>query len=245
MKKMLSLLALFFASVLPGAAQIPEVKFIADTLVVQAEGRYLADPDLATLTFHISSQEKELRRAYDTAAQSMRRIVDLADRNGLRKGDISSGVLTVYPLYEGDRKQRARSYRVTGKLELRVRDFTRIGALIDDSIQDGIADFRSLSYSLADEEAAKEHAVAQAMHRAMGRAAVALEQKGQKIGALRYATLDVRQLTGVAQKETSQVGIWSEAERARTSYPAMQQLPAAQPEKITVTASVQCAFQIL
>lgn len=43
-------------------AQQPEVKFIADTLVVQAEGRYESDPDLAIMTFDISSQEKELER---------------------------------------------------------------------------------------------------------------------------------------------------------------------------------------
>ena len=247
MKRMLSLLSLFFALALPCAAQNPEVKFIADTLVVQAEGQYQADPDVATLSFHISSQEKELRRAYDTAAQSMRRIVELADRNGLHKEEVSSGVLTVYPFYEGDRKQRARSYRVTGELVLRVKDFSRIGALIDDSVQDGIADFRSLTYSLADEEAAKEKAVAQAMHRAMGRASVALEQKGQKLGTLRYASLDVRQLVGVARLETfaarsvEEMSLAEHHKQLATPFPSY---PTTQPEKITVTASVQCAFQI-
>lgn len=44
------------------SAQGPEVKFIANTLVVQAEGSYEADPDLATLTFDVSSQDKDLRK---------------------------------------------------------------------------------------------------------------------------------------------------------------------------------------
>jgi uncharacterized protein YggE len=44
-------------------AQTPELKFIADTLVVQADGTYEADPDLATMTFHIFAQEKELKKA--------------------------------------------------------------------------------------------------------------------------------------------------------------------------------------
>jgi hypothetical protein len=35
------------------SGQNPEVKLIADTLVVQADGTYDADPDLATLTFQI------------------------------------------------------------------------------------------------------------------------------------------------------------------------------------------------
>ncbi len=80
-----------------------------------------------------------------------------------------------------------------------MRDFSRIGPLIDDSVQEGIVDFRSLTYSLADEEAAKEHAVAEVMRRAVGRASAALEQKGQKLGALRYASLDVKQVVGIAR----------------------------------------------
>src|SRR4029077_12203263 len=95
-------------------AQAPETKFIADTLVVQADGTYESDPDLATLTFQIFSQDKDLKHAYDAASQSMQRIAGIAQRNGLQKEDVSTGVLTVAPLYDGDRKKRARSYYVRG-----------------------------------------------------------------------------------------------------------------------------------
>ena len=42
------LLLITWASVL-ASAQTPELKFIADTLVVQADGTYEADPDLAKM----------------------------------------------------------------------------------------------------------------------------------------------------------------------------------------------------
>lgn len=144
---------LFFAKV--SAAQNPEVKFIADTLTVQAEGTYEADPDVATLSFDISAQEKELKPAYEKASQSMRKIAEIAERNGLKKEDVSRGVLTVTPFYEGDRKKRARPFLVNGRIVLKIRDFSKLGAIMDDSIQDGIVDFRSLTYSLSNEEAAK------------------------------------------------------------------------------------------
>jgi len=35
------------------------------------------------------------------------------------------------------------------------------------------------------------------MRRAVGRASIALEQKGQKLGALSYMSLDVKQLVGI------------------------------------------------
>ncbi len=248
MKMAIWLLTTFLLFSLSARAQTPELKFIADTLVVQADGTYEADPDLATVTFQIFSQEKEIKQAYDAAAQSMQRIVDLAGRNNLQKEDISTGVLTVAPVYEGDRKKRARSYYVQGQIVLRVRDFTRIAPILDGSVEDGVADFRSLTYSLADEESAKKQAVAEAMRRAIGRASIALEQKGQKLGTLRYMSLDVKQLVGVAQLETSE--LYSTEELSSLDKAGRNKLapppppPPQRPEKITVSATVQCAFQI-
>ena len=240
MKKILVALvvALLFADI--SLAQNPDVKFIADTLIVQADGIYEADPDVATLTFDISAQEKELKPAYDKASQSMRKIAELADRSGMKKEDVSTGVLTVTPFYEGDRKKRARSFLVSGRIVLNVRDFSKLGSIMDDSVQDGIVDFRSLTYSLSDEEAAKQRAVAEAMKRAIARANSALEQKGQKVGALRFASLDVKQLIGIAQIQVAALaqsvevtnGFFSYAKRAMTPPPPP---PVVHPEKIAVS----------
>ncbi len=234
------------------AGQAPEVKFIADTLVVQADGTYEADPDLATMTFQIFSQDKDIKHAYAAATQSMQRVVDLALSNGLKKEDVTTGALTVAPVYEGDRKKRARSYYVQGNVVLRIRDFSRIGPILDGSVEDSVADFRSLTYSLADEEAAKKQAVAEAMRRAVGRASIALEQKGQKLGVLRYMSLDVKQLVGVAQLQplpmyTTMVTVEVSGSAGRlwkNKAPPPPPLPQPQPQKIAVSATVQCAFQI-
>lgn len=51
-------LALFLLfSAVGSRAQSLDVKFIADTLLVQADGRYEADPDLATLSFSAFAQD--------------------------------------------------------------------------------------------------------------------------------------------------------------------------------------------
>jgi hypothetical protein len=42
--------------------QHSDVKFIADTLVVEAEGKYEADPDLALLTYSSFPQNKKLNQ---------------------------------------------------------------------------------------------------------------------------------------------------------------------------------------
>ena len=249
------LLAVLLALACPARSQNSDIKFIADTLVVQADGTYEADPDLATLTFDISSQDKEMKPTYDRASQSLQKILALAEKNGIAKSDISTGVLTVRPFYEGDRKKRAKSFLVQGQVRLKVRDFSKLGPILESSVDDGITDFRSLTYSLSDEEAAKQRAVAEAMKRAVGRAAAALEQKGQKVGSLRFANLDVKQLIGVsemaahrlreyngmAQVIEVEAGNGSSSRQSKISPPPA---PIPQPEKITLSATVQCAFQI-
>lgn len=259
MKRLTLALVFVFVCVPIVQAQNPDVKFIADTLVVQAEGTYETDPDLATLTFNVSARDKDLRQTYQRASESMKKIASLAEKNGLQKTDISSGVLTVTPYYDSDKRKRAKYYSVQGQIVLRVKDFSKLGPIMEGSVEDGITDFRSLTYSLADEEAAKQRAVSEAMRRAVGRASAALEPKGQKVGVLRFANLDVKQLVGLAAlnvypvtasmgaaTETVAVssgGGWPWAARKHAPPPAPAPLP--QPEKITVSASVQCAFQIL
>lgn len=233
------------------AQQSPEVKFVADTLIVQADGSYESDPDLAVLAFDVFAQEKELKQAYAKASQSMSSIVNVAEKNGLSKDAIHTGVLTVTPFYEGDRKRRARAYRVQGQVVLRIADFSKVGPIMDDSVQDGIVDFRSLTYSLSNEEAAKQKAVADAMRRALGRANIALEQSRQKLGPTRYVNLEVKNLVGVAQIqggldfvaiESSNGNIpggYFHADKVAVPLP-----PPVRPEKITISATVQCVFQI-
>jgi len=248
-------LVLVCSSVSSAQTPGPDVKFIADTLVVQADGRYEADPDLATLSFSVFAQDKNLKQTYDQASASMQKIAQVAEKNGLKKEDITFGVLTVRPYYEGDRKKRAKSYSVRGQITLRVRDFSKLGPLLEDSVEDGITDFRSLTYSLADEEAARQHAAAAAMRSAMGRATAVLEQQGQKVGTLRFANLDVKQIVGASSMNVYSLAEFNALETATASgggggwFGAAKKVaapppPPPQPEKITVSATVQCAFQI-
>ncbi len=251
--RILSIVLLALLVPLHATSQQPEVKFIADTLVVQAEGSFESDPDLAVLAFDVSAQEKELKDAYSKASQSMRAIVTVAERNGLSKEAIQTGVLTVTPFYGGDRNKKARAYRVQGHVVLKVPDFAKIGPIIDDSVQEGIVDFRSLTYALANEETAKQKAVADAMHRAVGRASTALGQTKQKLGPARSVSLEVSNLVGVAQIQSFSYdvnnlvsedgnggGFFNRKKAAATPPPP----PPVQPGKITITASVQCVFGI-
>jgi hypothetical protein len=77
--------AVLTGGTLQGQQNNADIKFIAETLVVQADGVYQTDPDVATLTFDVSAQDKELKPTYGRATQSLQKILALAERNGSRK----------------------------------------------------------------------------------------------------------------------------------------------------------------
>ena len=78
-------LVLISSSLSMAQAPTPDVKFIADTLVVQADGRYEADPDLATLSFSVFAQDRNLKQTYAQTSQSMEKIAQIAEKNGLKR----------------------------------------------------------------------------------------------------------------------------------------------------------------
>jgi hypothetical protein len=222
--------------------------------VIQADGTYQADPDLATVISDISAQDaqdKHLKATYEQASSSMPKIINLAERNGLKKEDISSGVLTVRPFYEGDRKKRAKSYLVRGEITLRIHDFLKLGPILEGSVDDGITDFRSLTYSLADEETAKQKTAAEAMKqqgvaqtpRSSPRAREWMPY-GSRIRMTGVAAMNVYSMQeyNAMLRQTGDVssGVGkSEARRAAAPPPLVPQ-----PERISVTATLPCAFQI-
>lgn len=205
---------------------------------------------MAALTFDISSQDKDLTQAYAKATQSMQQIVSVAEKNGLTKQEVSTGVLTLTPYVEGNKKPK--TYFVQGEIVLQVHDFTKIGAILNDSVENGLANFRSLTYSLENQEAAKARAVADAMHNAVERARAALAENGQKAGAIRYANVDLGQIMGIVQYSAAQLGTTNETVEITSgdnaggyARPKVAFVPPpVQPGKITISATVQCAFQI-
>jgi len=229
----------------PKVAHSQDVKLPLDTLTVEATGEFEAEPDRATIAFFIRVQERGMRKAYDLAGASLQRILQVAQRNGLGSREIQTGRLSVLPVQDwNDKKLKARAYRVEGTVKLIVTDFAKIGPLIDDSVQEGIVDFRSLTYSLVDEESAKQQAITQAMHRAQSRAKAALGENGRQLGALRTISVDVQ----TVQPRTQLLGYAGGLAMMRADDDAKMALapPAADssPERVRVLANVKCLYQV-
>jgi len=246
MKKVHLVPMMLFALAFAAAAQSQESKYIADTVTVQADATYEADPDLATLKFQVSATEKQLRKAYEQATASLERIMQLAERNGLAKHDVITGSFTVTPDIDWrDRKRKPKAYRVESNVTFRLRDFTRLGEIIDEAVDSGIAEFRSLNFSLENEEEAKVRAVAMARERAEARARAALGN-GSRLGIPRIVTVDVNQAVRPVSVYDL-VGLragFALAERERAEMAPAVPADVSSPERVRIRATVNYVFQI-
>ncbi|HEX9759962.1 MAG TPA: SIMPL domain-containing protein [Candidatus Acidoferrales bacterium] len=236
------------AFALAAAAQPQEAKYIADTVTVQADATYEADPDLATLKFQVSATEKQLRKAYELATASLQRILQLAERTGLAKQDVTTGAFSVTPDIDWrDRKRKPKAYRVESSVTFRLRDFTRLGEIVDEAVDSGIAEFRSLDFSLENEEDAKVRAVSLARERAEARARAALGN-GARLGNLRFVGVDVQHVERFVSTYwlRRQESFGFAASESANGVPAAPPppVPAGSPEKVRVRATVNCVFQI-
>ncbi len=244
----LFLLAAFLLAPVALFAQTQEAKWAANTVAIQAEGEFEADPDLATLTFQVFAQDKLLQKAYEQASAATQRILQLAARANVSPQDISGGRLRVVPMMEwSDRRSKIRSYRVETTLRFRIRDFARIGALVDEAVESGIAELRSVDYSLEDEETPRQRAISAAMRSAENRARAALGENGRRLGALHYASVDLKESRPPMQPWLEHLSLsFSRSDRtaAVPEAPQLAGMTSPAPEKIRVQAVVQCVFQL-
>jgi hypothetical protein len=148
-RRPLLLVALSFsmpAAVPPSSEQSSGIKVLADTLMIQAEGR---SRSRRAFLGHFRAGPGTAKRLTSGLSNPWRRLARPAQNNGVQASHTPER-----------RIDDSAFLRRRPQEEVRPRE-TRTDSR--NSVADGIADFRSLTYSLSDQQAAKQKAVAKAV----------------------------------------------------------------------------------
>ncbi len=92
-------------------------------------------------------------------------------------------------------KHKVIGYRVTSDVTLKLRDFTKIGALTEQLADIEDTQNQSVNYTLEDIEQAKAKASEDALKKARNQASAVATAGGRTLGELLYASVDVNQAT--------------------------------------------------
>ena len=218
------------------AAQAPTLTALPNTVFVGADGKFETAPDTALIQFNINAQAETAKAAYDQAAKSAETTRQVLRTNGVDPKTAEIGFFSVNPVYDWKNpKRKVIAYQVTTSVSLKLKDFSKIGAITQQLADADISESQSLSYTLENIDEAKTKAVADAYRRARSSAQALASAAGRALGELSYASVDTAE----------NIRIYAPMQRKGGPMMAMEAAaPTAEftPQEVTVTAHVNAMF---
>ena len=175
-------------------AQIQSPAIQLNSIYAGADGKFEAAPDTAVLQFNLSSQQDTARAAFDKVSAAAEQVRQVLKKNGLEVKAMQIGSYSVQPVYDWKNpKHKVIAFRVSTNVTLKLKDFSKVGPLIEQTADIEEAQNQSLNYTLEDIEQAKSRAAEDALKKARNQAGAVAAAGGRTLGELLYASVDVNQ----------------------------------------------------
>jgi uncharacterized protein len=221
------------------AQEHPSVTALPNTVYVGADGKYEANPDTAVIEFSISAQEETSAAAYIRASKQAQNVRDILRSNGEDPKVAQVGYYAIQPVYDyKNPKRKLVGYRVNTNVSVKLKDFAKIGPILQQLANADITDTQQLNYTLEDKDAAKSKAVEDAYRHARDSAEAVARAGNRTVGELVYASVDtfenpipVRPMVMTAAPRVAM----AEAQPPTAEF---------SPQTVTITAHVNALFQL-
>lgn len=172
-------------------AQNPTSGIMPNTIYVGADGKFEAAPDTAVINFGISAQEATSREAYDRASQASQQIRDLLTKNGIDPKSAEIGYFSLQPVYDyKNPKRKLVAYRGNSNVTLKLKDFTKVGPILQGIADLDVTENQQISYILDNIEEGKVKASQDALQKAKAQAAAVAQAGGRGLGEMVYVSVD-------------------------------------------------------
>ena len=193
-------------------------------------------PDMATIRMGLRNTAGTAAAALTRNSQDMTALLQSLAAMGIAPRDIQTQVLSLNPdiKYDstGRKPPQIEGYTAENGVELRVRDLSQLGNILDQVVQNGATTLNGLSFGLIDpapkRDEARRSAVADAQHRATLYAAAA----GVQLGG-------VRKISDIESGQNPRPMM-----AMRAMAPGADSVPIAEGE-ISLSASVMMEFDLL
>jgi uncharacterized protein YggE len=221
-------MVVLFALALPAGAQVPETG--RRQIVVNGVGRVEVSPDQASVTVGVQLQRRTAAEATGEANRVATRIVARLQRVGLRREEMRTSAIQVFPVYTGGQQgvpPQITGYRASYTLTLNVRNLDLVGRAIDAAVEAGANTILGISFGLQDPSRTRNEALALAVRDARAKADAIAQAAGLRIiGIERIAE---------SESDVRPFVIRLEADPLRTPTPV-------EPGMVTVSAMVTVVF---
>lgn len=173
---------------------------IRDSISVSGTGEVYAKPDLAMIDISVITEKKTVDEAVSENATKMNAVISAVKGLGVEEKDIKTTTFSVNPRYEylkegataviepaiysSVSRRTLVGYEVSQKIEVKIRDLSKVGAITEAATSAGANDTGNLYFTIENrdqfENAAKEEAIKKAKEKADSLSA----QLGVKLGRI-------------------------------------------------------------
>ena len=162
-----------------------------NTISVSGKGEIYAKPDLAITTFSVVNEAKTVSEAMAENTKKMNAVIAFAKEQGVEEKDLKTTSFNIYPRYEWqgrtglppypEGKRVLVGYEVQQSLQVKIRDMTKIGEIIEGATDAGANQVGNLQFTIDDQDELKKQARAEAIDTAKEKATEIASQLGIRL----------------------------------------------------------------
>ncbi|MDF2533146.1 MAG: hypothetical protein K0Q65_2727, partial [Clostridia bacterium] len=175
--------AIFGGYSLIADAESPQVP--QKTISVSSEGTVKVKPDMAHINVGVQTENQSSKVAQQENATKMNKVMEVLKGLKIAEADIKTSQYTIYPIErysEKDQRSYITGYRVINSLEVKIRDISKVGAVIDAVTANDANTVSNIGFTVADPDKYYLQALENATGKAKAKAEVLAKQFGIKIG---------------------------------------------------------------
>jgi len=150
---------------------------------VSAQGRAFAKPDIALVQLGVKTEGKEVAEVIKENTKKMNSIIAGLKELGIEEKDLQTTKYSLSPRYDWIEKQGRvfKGYVLEQTLKAKVRDFAKIGQVLEVSANNGANLIGDLSFGIDNPESVYQKAREEAIEKAKEKAKKISEQTGLKL----------------------------------------------------------------
>lgn len=155
-------------------------------ITVSGDGKVYAKPDIALVSLGVNTTGKTTQDVITRNTEKMNAVIEAVKSLGVEEKDIQTTNYNLYPSYNYTEAAGRvfEGYELNQSLEVKIRDFTKVGEILQKATTAGANLTSNLQFTIEDQQQYKQEARAKAIEQAKANAENLAKVSGVKLGKL-------------------------------------------------------------
>ncbi len=162
---------------------LPENNIYPEIVSITGEGKAAISPDIAAVDLGITTEGAKVEKIVQENTDAMNKLLTDIKALGIVAQDIKTKSYSLQPRYEYDKDgtRISKGYTLSQTIEVKIRDFAKIGSVLEIAANDGANNVSDLQFTIDDMEKVRAQAREKAIAQAKAKAQAIASQTGIKL----------------------------------------------------------------